>query len=101
VRATILSDCIENQLVDQALTGADMKASQRPRGNCVLHISFSPGSPGNLKKAEKMKILHLCKQFFTPFSLMDMWRFWSFIVFSSHYISLQIIFSLRINTLRH
>ena len=84
MKATILSDYTLNQLVDQALTGADMNSCQRPHGNCVLHIHHSPASPGYPKKAEKVKIFHLYKQFFTPLSLTDMQLFWSIIVFSSH-----------------
>lgn len=101
MKATILSDYMLNQLVDQALTGADMKGWQRPHGNCVLHILYFPGSSGYLKKAEKMKIFHLYKQFFIPLSLTDVQLFWSIIVFSSHNMSLQIIFCLRKHTLRH
>lgn len=95
VKAAILSDYMLNQLGDRALTGADMKGWRRPHGNCALHIHYFPRSPGYLKKAEKMKIFHLCKQFFTPLSLMDVRLFWSIMVFSSHNISLQIIFCLR------
>lgn len=101
MKAIILSDCTLNQLVDQALTGADMKGWRRPHGNSVLHVHYFPGSPGYLKKAEKVKIFHLCKQFFTSLSPVDVQFFWSIIVFSSHNISLQIIFCLRKNTLRH
>lgn len=61
MKAAILSLYMLNQPADEALTGADRG---HVRTVCYLAIIF-PASPGYLEKAEKMKIFHLCKKFFS------------------------------------